>query len=583
MKFSYHSTSSNPKYGQGASGTLIGAAVVGFLLFLVIQVIIPLWSSSNTEQLTPMLTKDEAIRRAEAAYNSHIFSTVPRFSKSSYSTSIPSSAQLKKGAIYYTNDLLSGYLSKNELHKAYKRWEQSAPYDVYRVFFDTAAPLQRELVTIDIHMSTGKVVGYQRMLGGALEADNSSPTSTRDELHPDRAYLLAQSDNAVRKLGYLPDQLVRKSGQLSNEIRYTVKNGQVGDAKLEVVVWWQNGQISQAQSIWSLPEAYTQLMQEQKSMAETISSIGYVIMSVIFAGAACIMALLYRKRIRFRSRTMLTLAALSCLISIVHGWNVMPGTIMTDRLEPIGYDRLQMTITIQSLFLVVQAGIMLYLALVVGRFCWDTSQHKPVVISWSDADFGTHLVRSFWVGLAFTGVLLGTQSVIYTGLELGIKAWSATDASSSPLNLSYMFLYPLVAWVAAISEEGFYRLFAVGLFRKFLRNTWVAAIIPTFVWAAGHVTYPIYPYYSRPLELMIIGFLFVWIMVRYGFWSAVVAHLMLDTILMVIPYWFDGSWSGIAIGTCYMLLPIAVVYGIHTLHRYQNKATKMNPPQEPIT
>ncbi|MCG7410528.1 CPBP family intramembrane metalloprotease [Paenibacillus sp. ACRRX] len=583
MKFTYNSTAGNQRYGQGASKALIGAAVAGFLLFLVIQVIIPFLSSSNTEQLTPMLTKDEAIRRAEVAYTSAIFSATPSFSNTSKGSSIPSSAQFKKGAIYYTNDLLSGYLSKYELHTAYNRWEKAAPYDIYRVFFDKEAPLQhkRELVTIDIHMRTGQIVGYQQVLSDTIDADNSSTTSEVEQPNPDRAYMLAHSDEAVLQLGYTPAQLARKSEQLSNEIRYTVKNGQVGDAKLEVVVWWQNGKISQAQSIWTLPEAYTQLMQEQKSTAEQISSIGYVLMSVIFAAAACIMALIYRKRIRFRSRTMLTLAALSCLISILHGWNVIPGTIMADRLEPIGYDRLQMTITIQSLFLFVQAGITLYLALIVGRSCWDVSQHKQVVISWSDADFGRQLVRSFWVGLAFTGVLLGTQSIIYTGLELGMKAWSSTDASSSPLNLSYMFLYPLVAWVAAISEEGFFRLFAVGLFRKFLRNTWVAAIIPTFVWAAGHVTYPIYPYYSRPLELMIIGFLFVWIMVRYGFWSAVVAHLMLDTILMVIPYWIDGSWSGIVIGTFYLLLPMAVVYGINTLHRH--KTLKIRPSHEPVS
>ena len=46
---------------------------------------------------------------------------------------------------------------------------------------------------------------------------------------------------------------------------------------------------------------------------------------------------------------------------------------------------------------------------------------------------------------------------------------------------------------------------------KIVRNTFVASLITSIIWALGHTLYPIYPVISRPIELVIIGLLFSYI------------------------------------------------------------------------
>jgi len=115
-------------------------------------------------------------------------------------------------------------------------------------------------------------------------------------------------------------------------------------------------------------------------------------------------------------------------------------------------------------------------------------------------------------------------------------------------------------------------LFGVGLLNRLFRNPWLAGIIPTLVWAFGHVTYPIYPYYSRPVELLFIGMFFLFIMLKHGWWTAMFAHLMLDNFLMSLSFMLDGTIVGFLIGLVYLLSPIGIVYALAKIHQNQDHA-----------
>ncbi|MGV2805987.1 CPBP family intramembrane metalloprotease, partial [Clostridium perfringens] len=159
--------------------------------------------------------------------------------------------------------------------------------------------------------------------------------------------------------------------------------------------------------------------------------------------------------------------------------------------------------------------------------------------------------------------LLGVQSIIFIVLGLTLNTWSTTDATLSPYNMLYPWLFPLMAWLAGISEEAVYRLFGIKLVKKIVRKTFVASLITSLIWALGHTLYPIYPVISRPIELVIIGLLFSYIFLKYGYLAAMFSHVIFNSILMGISLILLKDTTNLLIGAFYMVLPALVAYAIY--------------------
>ena len=206
-------------------------------------------------------------------------------------------------------------------------------------------------------------------------------------------------------------------------------------------------------------------------------------------------------------------------------------------------------------------AVSVYFSLVGGDGLWRSMgrNHWP---RFGETEYGDHVWRSMWLGYLIAFMLLGLQTVIFIVLMHVTGAWSTSDVSQSPYNLATPLIFPLMAWCAAISEEAVYRLFGIGLMKKWFKNTFVASLIPTIIWALGHVTYPIFPSTTRLLELTIIGLIFSFMFVRYGFMAVVFAHAVFDSIMMAISLMFMGTVGNILLGIIYILLPIPIAWVI---------------------
>jgi len=173
------------------------------------------------------------------------------------------------------------------------------------------------------------------------------------------------------------------------------------------------------------------------------------------------------------------------------------------------------------------------------------------------------------LGYLLACILLGAQSAVLFALERMLGSFASSDATQSIYNLSIPWLLPLLAWCAGISEELQTRFFAVGLFRRWLiggargllrrepsrkaalRLT-VAAMLPAnLVWAFGHVGYAVYPVATRLIELMVMGLLFGWFMIRFGLMAAMFAHITVDSALMGVEMAYDGlpgnAWGALSV------------------------------------
>lgn len=199
-------------------------------------------------------------------------------------------------------------------------------------------------------------------------------------------------------------------------------------------------------------------------------------------------------------------------------------------------------------------GISLYLALVAGNGLWDAIGQRKWP-AWKERRFGVEVFHGIGRGYLLALFILGVQQVLFYTGEVKFDVWAVNDPSDSMLNMLEPRFFPLMAWVAAISEEATYRLLGIILFKKLFRNNFIAVVIPSVIWAASHTQYPVYPVYTRLIEVSIIGIILGYVFLKYGFLTAVFAHACMDSILMGMSLFSLGHVSDVLAGIFYILLP----------------------------
>jgi hypothetical protein len=229
----------------------------------------------------------------------------------------------------------------------------------------------------------------------------------------------------------------------------------------------------------------------------------------------------------------------------------------------------------------VSLAVLLYFNLLSGSQMWR-ARGLQVWPRWRDADFG----RSVWYGMGrgylLCVFLIGLQQLIFYIAESKFHVWAVSDAADSPYNMYNPYIFPIMAWAAAISEEGAYRLFGIAVFLKIVRFRFLAVLLPSILWALGHTEYAIYPVYTRLIEVTILGIVFGYAFLRYGFLTALFAHACMDSVLMGLSLWSISTWPGAFLGLLYIVSPAAVAWLISRLHaRRQRRLRPGFPPPLP--
>lgn len=135
------------------------------------------------------------------------------------------------------------------------------------------------------------------------------------------------------------------------------------------------------------------------------------------------------------------------------------------------------------------------------------------------------------LGLGYlVGLLVMAYQVGYYLLGNKLGYWVPAESS---FNSSFISFAPYLAVLAAglfpaLAEEIIYRAFGLHFLKKFLKKTWLAALVSSLVWAFLHSAYPQQPFFARGLELLPIGLAFSWLYWRYGLLASISAHYTLN-------------------------------------------------------
>ena len=307
-----------------------------------------------------------------------------------------------------------------------------------------------------------------------------------------------------------------------------------------------------------VPAAYTAYTDSQDKLGTKLSTLGNLLPSAVLFVLAIICAIVMRARGSFRRGW--AISSLFFLFYAINNINSLDGirALYGNKLGSETAAIVQLIITMVFTFLIALSA---YFSLVAGDRLWR-SLGRRLWPSGREAGYGDQAWSSMKLAYIMAFGLLGLQSVILLGLSAFTGAWSTTDVTQSPYNLAAPWLMPLLAWCAAIQEEAVYRLFGIGLLMKWLKNPVIACLVPTVIWALGHVTYPIYPSTTRLIELTIIGLLFCVIFLRFGFFTAVFTHAIMDSVLMSSSLFFLGGVGNWIMGIIYIAAPVGVAWAM---------------------
>ena len=567
MNFSMQSAGRKPK-----PRTLWLLAALGLIVFIVIQMLPTNDSEPPMEQSKEIISKQQAKEHAVS------------FVQSVLQLDLSEQSKEKALVTYESRSDLLGYLTKSKLLSSYlKSYEQQFPYDVFRVLFKQPDDLLNA-VTVDVHMTSGQVVAFEEVL-----SDNNTNKQTMLDLGTETTVTmlaregdltLAEKEELAQPyleaFGFADADLTLASGEDEVGLSYDLKGYAIGESHARIQIHYENGFVSSLESYFVPPAEHLNYVEKQTTLASWLTFAGYGFLTFVLGILAIVYSALTRRHTSFKRG--IFLASLYFVLSIAGTLNMLP-SLEKESAEPFILIFLLAFQGLVTLFM----SVSIYFSMVGGDGLW----RQQGINLWPrarEAGYGRHVLDSMTAGYAWALILLGVQSVIFFVLERTMGTWSTSDATQSPYNMVYPLLFPLLAWVAGIGEEAVYRLFGIPMLKKMFRSTFVACLLSTLIWALGHTLYPIYPIYSRPIELTIIGLLFSFVFLRYGFAAAVFSHVIFDSILMALSLMFMGGALNIAAGVFYIALPAIVAYVIYVFNPpgRERKAPPTQQQKEPL-
>ena len=512
---------------------LVLFAAVGLALFILIN-----WRAAPDAEQSLQNGPGPRIAKTEAA------ETAKRF------VGALSKATANVGLVTVQSDqTLSGYLQKTGLYGDYaKTYMSRVPLDYFRVELHTA---DEETYLVDIGMDGGEPFGWRK------RTDLEPP-------EPEAGRRIAEAYMARHNIPIGEYEWTGGPDAEHGMFIYTHRTAKIGDARLELRLEVRGDEVVAFRYAFRVPDAYLAWLAAQDAASSAMTRWS-LILSALLGVAATAAAVSHRRRAAF-SRGLLPTVVFAAVYT-VNNFNLFPAykAVGSESADPFqSGDYAAAAIVIMQL-LTVGMSAATYVSLVAGDAMWRRFG-RPAWPRWREAGFGQATLVGMGRGYLLACGLIGVQSVLFWIAWRQFGAWAVNDPSQSLYNMFKPALFPLMAWAAAISEEAVYRLFGIALFKKLFRSTFLAVLVPSVIWALSHTQYAIYPVYTRFAEVTVLGLIFGYAFLRYGFLAVLFAHASFDSLLMSLSL-IDAEGSGsVVYGLGYVALPAVIAVAIRAMH-----------------
>lgn len=524
---------------------LVLCAVIGLLLYLAVALGPVLGGAGSFQQElggTHTLSKQTAAQSAAAFVQSH--------------------SQLMKSKSYVLFNSFkdfSGYLQKEQLADNYdSKYSSKHPLTYYQVELVNRTADQQAFV--NMNMSNGDVLGW------TLPANPQAQPTPSAKAQKIAASFLKQQGYSVRQFTVIKNGESLSDGPTGAPVRvldYESVKPWIGQSKMKISLQLQGSQIIAFHPLFTVPASYKNWFAGQSRKAQWMTSTNLII-SLVMAVFAIIFASIYRKDVEFKRGIGLTL--IYVVLSVINNLNTYPVLKMTI------HDSAGMAMYMMVFLNAVTAftGVGLYLSLTTGERMWRAEGYR-IWPQWKESDFGQQVLNAMGRGYLLCLFIVGVQQLLYLIGDNLFHVWSIDDPQLSSHNMLWPWLFPLMAWVAGISEEGLYRVFGIILFKRLFRFNFLAILFPSIIWGLVHTEYPVYPVYTRLIEVTIIGIILGYTFLKYGYMTTLFAHASMDSLLMGLSMMTSSTGGGITagqiiLGLVYIASPALIGFVIAYAH-----------------
>jgi membrane protease YdiL (CAAX protease family) len=450
-------------------------------------------------------------------------------------------------AVLEGEEEVTGYLIKERLEKDF---EQKAPPKAalvyWRVVFEKDASV-RYVARVD--SKNGDLLGFERK-------GESEPVEV------ERAEAERMALRELEQLGISTSRLTKGAGDADEAGRYSFVFSDAGlDVKgvqLKYHVLVAGSRVTKITYEYEVPESFRKWKEQQQSIGSLLTILSFLFTFVMFVLAVVYLFLVKQKKPWLAA---LLLTVLIFGLFVVSNLNMVPA--FDPELSDNPIERMLQSTFAKALVILLSfvVAISTYPAILTGGTL--VREIKPGLwVPWNSPDWPSRMKLAVWRGYMLAVLWLVLQSIFYVVSTEWFGVWGEQDFSMTPSNTLWPALFPLMGWLAGVQEELFFRLFGVTFFKRYWKSTLLATLLPAMVWALGHSLYPVYPIYTRFIELtlfgVVIGYCYWWL----GLETVIMAHVIFDLVQMVFPLFFAGEPVEVAAGVGFLVSPIFVGYGL---------------------
>lgn len=390
-------------------------------------------------------------------------------------------------------------------------------------------PLQEEEFSAYIS-PTGEFIGFRHKIPEKQRGKDLS-----------RAAALQQASEFLRSVGLDPskyrlmsDSSEKRPNRTDHYFNWEERDFKAADATNRVRVSVAGDKVSYFNRYLKVPEKWERKVEEEFGKGSFFVTIAGVFSAGF--GLALFITFLFAVRARaIRWRFTLILAGALVVVYITQSLNSLPilksfymttesmGSFIGGHIVSIIGGAIGIAV---SIFLLGSAGDAMHRWALPERIPLSRMLTRRGLIS---REFVQANLVGFGLGLA----QLGYVSAFYVVAMKYFHIWSPAEVPyDNTLSTALPWIYPLtIGLSAALTEELFFRLFAVSFLKRYVRLTWLAVVVPAVVWAFLHSNYPQQPAYIRGIEISVYGIILGWVFLKYGVVATVVSHYTYNAVV----------------------------------------------------
>lgn len=398
-------------------------------------------------------------------------------------------------------------------------------------------PKEKEEFIIGVNPITGDVIKFKHTLAEEAPGENLS----RDNAFSMVKTFLTDHGSELSGFKLFENSVIKRSNRTDYKFSWREKNV-VENAPFEIETKVQGGRIGSFNPHLNIPDEFTHIYKSQRSPGIAFGLI-FMGMGAVFVIAAIYFALQYYKRDEFDKKYAGVLAIIAGGLMLLDMVNSLPGILynVPTTMSP-------------SLFLISMIIGGIIAGLIVGGITLATAVAGKG-ISKEVLDFDVidevlesapgreRLKYSTFRGFCLAFMLLGVATLFYLVGSKFFGVWMPENSPYISAVSSYVpALMALTAGgIAAVAEETIFRLFSIPFLKRYLKYTALAVVISSFVWGLGHTTYVVLPWYTRIIEVTILGIILGWAFLRYDFVTVLSAHFSMNAVVVGVPMLLAGT------------------------------------------